>query len=249
MKRMLWTLALTFLAVFGSGAWYSHHQASVARADRWSLHLEEDAADARLDKLVRLDGRQVTLAQLGDLVAAETGLEVTIDEDAILRVYGEYIRGRRAPLHDPGTLTYQLPIGRFTLRDTLDRLLNPSYLAYEIRGSSLVFTTQDAIADHLQTVTYSLPAMEQTTEDDWVNLITLCTRFMPGTKSAGAVISNRLRVRSSWSNRRRSIANCGQRWRSCPSWNLHRNRSNPAGCSRHAIPPVAARCWPGSIKR
>jgi hypothetical protein len=177
MKRMLWTLALTFLAAFGSGAWYSHHQASVSRADRWSLHLEEDAADARLDKLVRLDGRQVTLAQLGDLVAAETGLEVTIDEDAILRVYGEYIRGRRAPLHDPGTLTYQLPIGRFTLRDALDRLLNPSYLAYEIRGSSLVFTTQDAIADHLQTVTYSLPAMEQTTEDDWVNLITLCTEL------------------------------------------------------------------------
>jgi hypothetical protein len=174
MKRMLWTLALTFLAAFGSGAWYSHHQASVARADRWALHLEEDAAEARLDKVLHFDGRQCTLAQLRELVEAQTGLEATIDEDAILRVYGEYIRGRRAPLHDPGTLTYQLPIGRFTLRDALDGLLNPSYLAYEIRGSSLVFTTQDAIADHLQTVTYSLPAMEQTTEDEWVNLIAQC---------------------------------------------------------------------------
>lgn len=174
MQRILWTSVLTFLAAFGSGAWYCHHQATTARAARWNIQLELNAADARLDKLLHFDGRQLTLAQLRDLVAHEAGLEVTIDKEAILRVHSDYIRGRRAPLHDPGSLTYQLPIGRFTLRDALDRLLNPSYLAYEIRGSSLVFTTQDAIADHLHTVTYPLPAMEQTTEDDWVNLIALC---------------------------------------------------------------------------
>jgi hypothetical protein len=163
MKRMLWTLALTFLAASGGGAWYSHHETSAARAERWSLQLEEDAADARLDRLVRLDGRQVTLGQLRDLVSAETGLDVRVDSDAIVRVQG-----------DPAALTFRLPIGRFALRDALDRLLNSRDLAYEIRGSSLDFITQDAVADHLQTVTYPLPAIEQTTEDDWVNLITQC---------------------------------------------------------------------------
>jgi hypothetical protein len=83
MKRLLLALILLFAATFGIGAWYSTHRAAVARAERWQVQREENAAEALLDQPIRLYGTQITLDNVRELIAVETGLEVTIDEEKI----------------------------------------------------------------------------------------------------------------------------------------------------------------------
>lgn len=157
MKRLLLVATLVSAATLALSAWYSRHTASLARAERWQTQQEEIAAEALLDQPITLDGRHVTLAELCNLVADETGLEVGIDSNAI----------------GPEKISFRLPIGTFTIRSALDRVLQPSYLDYTFHGSSLVITTQEATESDLHTVVYPLPQpmLTEVTEDEWVELI------------------------------------------------------------------------------
>ena len=172
MKRLLLALILVFAATFGLGAWYSSHEAAALQAERWQLWQAEDAADARLDQPIRLDGEPVTLEQFCGQMAAATGLEVTIDSDEVARVQGvvSLDEGRRP---QTSRNSCRLPIGLFSVRSALNHVLPPLDLDYGFDASTLVVTTQDAIECRLRTTVYPLPQpmLDGATEDQWAELV------------------------------------------------------------------------------
>ena len=180
MKRLLWGTALSFAVAFGLGAWYGIHRAAVARADRWALQREENAAEALLDKPVKFYGKEITLAELRELVAVETGLEVTFDMEAISPL-PERLPGLQGfkfeegnwPPPDPLEYLIRLPGGTLSLRQGLAHVLTPLDLCCEARGSSLVITTHEEAASHLRTAVYPLPqpTLAKTDERDWAGLL------------------------------------------------------------------------------
>jgi hypothetical protein len=174
MKRLLLALILVFAATVGFGAWYSTYQAATARADRWRVRRAALAAEALLDKPIRVDGRTLTLHEFSREIARQTGLNVSIDEEAVARVHGDYLGTSRQRRPPPYELSLRLPIGPFTARTALDHVLYSTYLDYDFDGSTLIITTQDAAESKLQTVVYPLPQpmLADVTEDEWVELIT-----------------------------------------------------------------------------
>jgi hypothetical protein len=176
MKRILGTLALVFLAVCGLGAWYGRHQAAAARAERWQVQREENAAEALLERPIQLHGTRITLGQLRELIAVETGLEVTIDEAEIAAYQKQQAPpySLRGPAPAPRNLAVRLPTGTLPLGSGLTRVLSPLELGYEFNGAELIITTAEAVESRLKTVVYPLPqpTMGQTDEHDWAELVT-----------------------------------------------------------------------------
>jgi hypothetical protein len=180
MKRFLWIAALSFAAACGLGAWYATHQAAASRAARWGLQREETAAEALLERPVTFDGREISLEELRELVAAETGLDITIDSQTIWPMpeelpglAGFQLETVNWPPPDPKEVAVRLPIGTLPLHQGLAHALAPLKLACEPRGSSLVITTAEEAASHLRTVVYPLPqpTLGKTDEHDWAELV------------------------------------------------------------------------------